>query len=156
MTRLGKFEEAITHYKKALEVDETFGPSRLGIAYNLMFLDRHQEARELQHAKHAQQPKNPNDGQTLRARNQNAQIGGQDRQQIHDPEEAPCIAKRRADAVETHRIFDGEGDREHPLLIWPPVIPLGAGVHSKGNRWWQPTEEQSDFSLYWKDGTIKS
>lgn len=47
MTRLGKFEEAITHYKKALEVDETFGSSRLGIAYNLMFLDRHLEAREV-------------------------------------------------------------------------------------------------------------
>jgi len=46
LTRMGKFDEAIVLYRKALKADPTFGASRLGIASNLVFLDRHEEARK--------------------------------------------------------------------------------------------------------------
>ena len=45
-TRMGKFDEAIDYYRKALKADRTFGASRLGIASNLVFMNRHDEARE--------------------------------------------------------------------------------------------------------------
>ena len=44
--RLGKCEEAIEYYRKALALAPTFAPSRLGIASCLIFLNRHEEARE--------------------------------------------------------------------------------------------------------------
>ena len=46
LTRMGRFDEAINYYRKALKADRTFGTSRLGIAFNLVFLNRHDEARD--------------------------------------------------------------------------------------------------------------
>ncbi len=47
LMRMGKFEDAITRYRKALELDPAFGASWVGIASNLVFLGRHDEAREV-------------------------------------------------------------------------------------------------------------
>lgn len=46
-TRTGRFEEAITHYKKALELDPSFAWSERNIATNLCYLDKHEEGREV-------------------------------------------------------------------------------------------------------------
>ncbi|GAB4375746.1 MAG: hypothetical protein Kow0042_21390 [Calditrichia bacterium] len=46
LMKIGDFESSINEYKKALEVDSQFVPSHLGIATNLNFLERHEEARE--------------------------------------------------------------------------------------------------------------
>lgn len=41
---VGRFEDSIASYEKALEIDPTFVPSYIGIANNLIFLDRPAEA----------------------------------------------------------------------------------------------------------------
>lgn len=41
---VGRFEDSIASYQKALEMDPTFAPSYIGIANNLVFLDRPAEA----------------------------------------------------------------------------------------------------------------
>ncbi|MFQ5696129.1 MAG: tetratricopeptide repeat protein, partial [Terriglobia bacterium] len=43
---LGRYDESVASYRKALSVDATFVASRIGVATNLNFLGRHQEARE--------------------------------------------------------------------------------------------------------------
>ena len=48
--KMGKYEESITQYKKALELNANFVASHIGIATNLNFLGEHEKARErLQH-----------------------------------------------------------------------------------------------------------
>jgi tetratricopeptide (TPR) repeat protein len=44
LMRVGRFEDSIASYEKALEIDPTFVPSSIGIANNLVFLDRPAEA----------------------------------------------------------------------------------------------------------------
>jgi len=44
--RMGKYGESIESYYKALKVNSKFTASHLGIAANLNFLDKHQDARE--------------------------------------------------------------------------------------------------------------
>jgi tetratricopeptide (TPR) repeat protein len=46
LMKTGKFEESIVQYKKALEVNPNFVASHIGIATNLNFLNRHQQARQ--------------------------------------------------------------------------------------------------------------
>jgi tetratricopeptide (TPR) repeat protein len=46
-TRTGRFEEAITHYKKALELDPSFAWSERNIGSNLCFLSKFVEGREV-------------------------------------------------------------------------------------------------------------
>ncbi|MFC2163843.1 tetratricopeptide repeat protein [Acidobacteriota bacterium] len=46
-TRTGRFEEAITHYKKALELDPSFALSERNIGLNLCFLGKYKEGREV-------------------------------------------------------------------------------------------------------------
>ena len=46
LMKMGKFESSIEYYKKALEIHPTFMASRIGVATNLMLLDRHEEAHE--------------------------------------------------------------------------------------------------------------
>jgi len=46
LMKMGLFEESINTYKKALKIDSNFVASHIGIANNLMFLERHNEARE--------------------------------------------------------------------------------------------------------------
>ena len=46
LLRMGRYDESITYYRKALEKDSSFHFSRLGIATNLNLLGRHGEARE--------------------------------------------------------------------------------------------------------------
>jgi tetratricopeptide (TPR) repeat protein len=46
MLKLGRYQESIEYYRKALEVNPGFAPSMVGIATNLNFLGRHAEARE--------------------------------------------------------------------------------------------------------------
>lgn len=46
LMKLGRFEESIAQYERALKVQSTFPPSYFGIASNLNFLGRHAEARE--------------------------------------------------------------------------------------------------------------
>jgi tetratricopeptide (TPR) repeat protein len=46
LMKLGRYEESIAQYEKALKVQLTFQPSYFGIASNLNFLGRHQEARD--------------------------------------------------------------------------------------------------------------
>jgi tetratricopeptide (TPR) repeat protein len=47
LMKTGRFEESIVNYEKALTLDEQFVPSYVGIANNLMFLGRTDEAREI-------------------------------------------------------------------------------------------------------------
>ena len=44
LLRMGKFDESITQYRKALSVDSNFVPSHLGIAADLTYLDKPTEA----------------------------------------------------------------------------------------------------------------
>jgi tetratricopeptide (TPR) repeat protein len=44
--KTGRYDESITYYQKALEVDRTFAASHIGIATNLNFMDRHEQARD--------------------------------------------------------------------------------------------------------------
>jgi tetratricopeptide (TPR) repeat protein len=46
LMKTGRFEESIEQYSRALEIDPNFVASHLGIATNLNFLDRNEEARE--------------------------------------------------------------------------------------------------------------
>jgi len=46
LMRQGQFEESSRQYRHALELDWTFAASRVGIAHNLVFLGRHDEARQ--------------------------------------------------------------------------------------------------------------
>ena len=45
LMKLGRFDESIAQYERALKVQSTFQPSYFGIATNLNFLGRHEEAR---------------------------------------------------------------------------------------------------------------
>src|SRR4030042_2766490 len=45
LMKKGEFEKSIQNYQKALKIDPYFIPSHIGIATNLNFLERHQEAR---------------------------------------------------------------------------------------------------------------
>jgi tetratricopeptide (TPR) repeat protein len=42
---MGRFDQSIAMYRKALATDPHFAPSRFGIASNLMYQDKHEEAR---------------------------------------------------------------------------------------------------------------
>jgi tetratricopeptide (TPR) repeat protein len=46
LMKMGKFEESITNYKKALKINPNFVASHIGIATNLNFLNRHEQARQ--------------------------------------------------------------------------------------------------------------
>lgn len=46
-TKMGRFKEAIAHYKKALEIDPTFSYSQRKIGINLCFLGKCKEGREV-------------------------------------------------------------------------------------------------------------
>ncbi len=46
LLKLGRYEESIAQYEQALKVQSTFQPSYFGIASNLNYLGRHQEARD--------------------------------------------------------------------------------------------------------------
>ena len=46
LMKIGEFDESIDSYKRALELDSSFAASYMGIAANLVHLDRHQAARE--------------------------------------------------------------------------------------------------------------
>jgi len=45
LSKQGRYEESITQYKKALEVQPDFFPSHMGISNNLIYLNRHDEAK---------------------------------------------------------------------------------------------------------------
>jgi tetratricopeptide (TPR) repeat protein len=45
LMKMGRFDESIAMYRKALAVDANFAPSRTGIASNLMFQNKHEAAR---------------------------------------------------------------------------------------------------------------
>jgi tetratricopeptide (TPR) repeat protein len=45
LMKMGRFDESIAMYRKALATDPHFAPSRFGIASNLMFQGKHEEAR---------------------------------------------------------------------------------------------------------------
>jgi tetratricopeptide (TPR) repeat protein len=45
LMKMGRFDESITMYRKALDTDPNFSPSRFGIASNLMFQGKHEAAR---------------------------------------------------------------------------------------------------------------
>jgi tetratricopeptide (TPR) repeat protein len=45
LMKMGRFDQSIAMYRKALAVDPHFAPSRFGIASNLMFQGKHEEAR---------------------------------------------------------------------------------------------------------------
>ncbi len=47
LMKIGEFKESIDYYEKALEIDPLFGASRMGIATNLVFLNKHEDARRL-------------------------------------------------------------------------------------------------------------
>jgi tetratricopeptide (TPR) repeat protein len=44
--KMGEFESSIEHYNKALSINAKFIPSYIGIATNLNYLEKHEEARE--------------------------------------------------------------------------------------------------------------
>jgi tetratricopeptide (TPR) repeat protein len=44
LMKTGRFDESVAQYRRALSVDPHFSPSRVGIASNLMYQDRHDEA----------------------------------------------------------------------------------------------------------------
>jgi tetratricopeptide (TPR) repeat protein len=44
LLKMGEFESSIKYYRKALELQPTFMPSRIGIATNLTLLDKHEDA----------------------------------------------------------------------------------------------------------------
>jgi tetratricopeptide (TPR) repeat protein len=46
LLKLGRFDESIQQYKKALEVNPNFVASHVGIATNLNYMNKHQEARD--------------------------------------------------------------------------------------------------------------
>lgn len=46
LMKIGEFDESIESYQRALEIDSTFAASYMGIAANLVHLDRHQAALE--------------------------------------------------------------------------------------------------------------
>ena len=45
LMKMGRFDESIAMYRKALATDPNFAPSRFGIASNLMFQGKHEAAR---------------------------------------------------------------------------------------------------------------
>jgi tetratricopeptide (TPR) repeat protein len=45
LSKQGRYEESITQYKKALEVKPDFFPSHMGISNNLIYLNKHDEAK---------------------------------------------------------------------------------------------------------------
>jgi tetratricopeptide (TPR) repeat protein len=50
LMKMGKFESSIDYYRKALEIKSDFIPSIIGIASNLILLDKHEDAcKELEH-----------------------------------------------------------------------------------------------------------
>ena len=57
--KMGRFDESIVQYRKALEADSTFNASYIGIAHNQMFLGQGGEARATMDEMFAQAP---NDG----------------------------------------------------------------------------------------------
>jgi tetratricopeptide (TPR) repeat protein len=59
LMKMGRFDESIAQYRKALEADSTFTASDIGIANNQMFLGQEDEARATMDALFA---KAPNDG----------------------------------------------------------------------------------------------
>ena len=46
LMKMGRYDESIKHYQKALSIDPTFAASHIGIATNLNFMDRHADARK--------------------------------------------------------------------------------------------------------------
>jgi tetratricopeptide (TPR) repeat protein len=50
MMKMGRYEESISSYNKALEQDSHFPGSHTGIAANLMFMGKHEEARQQMNA----------------------------------------------------------------------------------------------------------
>lgn len=46
LMKMGKYGESIESYYKALQIDETFAASHIGIASNLNYLNKHQDARD--------------------------------------------------------------------------------------------------------------
>jgi len=46
LMKMGKYQESIDQYRKALSIDPTFAASHIGIASNLNFMGKHAEARE--------------------------------------------------------------------------------------------------------------
>ena len=49
LMKMGKYGESIESYYKALQIDETFAASHIGIASNLNYLNKHQDARDELH-----------------------------------------------------------------------------------------------------------
>lgn len=44
LMKIGRFDESVAQYRKALELDSNFAPSRVGIANNLMLQGKHEKA----------------------------------------------------------------------------------------------------------------
>ncbi|MEW5924757.1 MAG: tetratricopeptide repeat protein [Candidatus Zixiibacteriota bacterium] len=49
LMKMGKYGESIESYYKALQIDETFAASHIGIASNLNYLNKHKDARDQLH-----------------------------------------------------------------------------------------------------------
>ncbi len=73
------------------------------------------EVGELEHPKNAQQPEGANHQKGLSTRDDQAEIGGEDRQQIDDTEEATRVASRTADTIEAQDVLDSENNGNDPL-----------------------------------------
>ena len=70
---------------------------------------------EFKNAEDAEQAQDADDQEVLAARDEQAQVGRDDRQQIDDAEEALRVGERAADADEPQEILNGEEHGEDPL-----------------------------------------
>lgn len=65
--------------------------------------------RELEHAEDPQESQEPHDEQRLAARKEEAEVGGQDRRQVHEPEEAQHVAQGPAHRHDPQDVLEREG-----------------------------------------------
>ena len=72
---------------------------------------------ELQHPEYPQYAQRPHRHQVLPAGEENAQVGGQDRDQVYDPVKAEDIPPRAPDADDAYDVLDREQEGKTPFQI---------------------------------------
>ena len=70
---------------------------------------------QLQDTEDAQDAQNTDDQQVLASRQQQADVGRDDRQQIDHPVKTDGVFERPVDTKEPQKVFDSEHDRKEPL-----------------------------------------
>src|SRR6056297_232044 len=103
------------HHQGQHHVDEHQGLAPAGPQYLQQNVGVAYVAVQVHDAEQAENPQDPDHQHGGGARQDQAEIGRQDGQQVDDAEEAAGIVEAVAHAVETQSVLDGEQQREAPL-----------------------------------------